>query len=115
MMSFPSTHRVYLAVGAIDMRKAINGLSILVQAKLKLDPFGAQYVAFCNRRRTLVKILYWDRTGYCLWQKRLEKKRFRWPTRAGDVAELDGRQMEWLLAGLDVGQAHEELKYSTVV
>jgi transposase len=115
MISFPSTHRVYLAIGSTDMRKAINGLSALVQTQLKLNPFGAQYVAFCNRQRTLVKILYWDRSGFCLWQKRLEKQRFRWPASAGEAAEIDGRQMEWLLAGLDVRQAHEELKYRTVV
>jgi transposase len=72
-------------------------------------------VAFCNKKRTLIKVLYWDRTGYCLWQKRLEQQHFRWPSTAGEAAQLEARQMEWLLAGLDVRQAHEELKYRTVV
>ena len=115
MIGFPSTYRVYLALGHTDMRKAINGLAAQVQTRLKLDPFGAHYVAFCNRRRTLIKILYWDRNGFALWQKRLEKERFHWPSSAGEATELEGRQMEWLLAGLDVRQAHGELRYRTVV
>ena len=59
--------RVYLAVGVTDMRKSINGLSILVQDQLDLDPISGHLFAFCNRRRDIVKVLYWDRNGFCLW------------------------------------------------
>jgi transposase len=70
--------KVYLAPGYTDMRKAINGLSILVE-QLELDPFSGHLFVFCNRSRKILKILYWDRNGFCLWHKRLEKQRFKWP------------------------------------
>jgi transposase len=113
-MRFNTSIPVYLAVGATDMRKAINGLSALVQHRMREDPFSGKYFAFSNRRHTLVKVLYWDRNGFCLWQKRLEQDRFRWPRTEEDVKAVDGRQWEWLLAGLDVSQAHESLQYRTV-
>jgi len=64
---------VYLCRDAIDFRKGINGLSILVEDALSLDPFSEQLFVFCNRRRNRIKILYWERSGFCMWQKRLEK------------------------------------------
>ena len=60
--------RVYVAVGVTDLRKAVNGLSILVQQQMRQDPFGGAYFAFSNRGRNRVKVLYWDRNGFCLWQ-----------------------------------------------
>ena len=71
--------RVYIATGTTDMRKSINGLSILVADQLELDPLSGHIFAFCNRKRDIIKILYWDRNGFCLWQKRLEKHQFQWP------------------------------------
>jgi len=65
--------RVYLALGATDMRKAINGLSVLVEQAMDLDPFSGDLFVFCNRRHTILKILYWDANGFCLWHKRLEE------------------------------------------
>ena len=58
--------RVYLALGATDMRKSIDGLSILVSQQLQLDPFAGHLFGFCNRSRTIIKLLYWDRNGFCL-------------------------------------------------
>jgi len=110
----PQHTRVYLATGHTDMRKAINGLSILVQGHMALDPFAGHLFAFCNRRRSMVKILYWDRNGFCLWQKRLERHKFVWPKSRQQVLALDGRQLHWLLEGLDIQQtrAHKSLHYS---
>ena len=59
-------------------------------------------------------ILYYDRNGFCLWQKRLEKHRFKWPTRDQDVLEIRRHELSWLLDGLDISQAHERLKYEVV-
>ena len=84
--------KVYLAPGYTDMRKAINGLSILVDG-LDLDPFSGHLFVFCNRRQTMLKILYWDRNGFCLWQKRLEKDRFSWPQSTDRVQEIDHRSL----------------------
>ena len=85
-MLLPSAQtRVYLALGNTDMRKAINGLSILVQESMDLDPFSGHLFVFCNRKRNILKILYWDRNGFCLWSKRLEKHFFRWPESSEEV------------------------------
>ena len=116
-MFIPSQTKVYLALGSTDMRKAINGLSIFVEERLEMDPFSGHLFVFCNRRRTMVKILYWDRNGFCLWQKRLEKHRFIWPEKADEVIEIDHRSLNWILEGLDIYRvkAHERLSYSTLI
>lgn len=108
--------RVYLALGNTDMRKEINGLSILVEAKLSLDPFSGHLFVFCNRRRSTLKILFWDRNGFALYQKRLEKDRFRWPESAKEVMEIGPRELSFLLEGLDLKSVrpHRELRYSTL-
>jgi transposase len=113
-MKFDQEARVYVAVGTTDLRKAINGLSVLAKEQLGQDPFGGAYFAFSNRGRNRIKVLYWDRNGFCLWQKRLERDRFRWPKSSRDMHELDGKQLGWLLAGLDIREAHEKLEYSVV-
>ena len=107
--------RVYLAVGDTDMRKSMDALAALVSGRLSLDPLSGHLFAFRNRRRNLVKILYWDRNGFCLWQKRLEKDRFRWPDEGvSATAEVSWRELTWLLEGLDVRQrgAHGSLFYT---
>ncbi len=117
-MRLPSGHlKVYLALGRTDMRKSINGLSMLVEDHLDLDPFSGHLFVFCNRRCHILKILYWDKNGFCLWQKRLEKHRFKWPASHGEVMEIDERTLGWLLEGLDLSriQVHERLDYKTVI
>jgi transposase len=114
-MLFPSLGmKVYLALGSTDMRKSINGLSILVESSMELDPFSGHLFVFCNRRRNIMKILYWDRNGFCLWHKRLEKHRFRWPEAESDVFKIARRELMWLIEGLDIEQkdAHSMLSYS---
>ena len=109
--------RVHLCREPVDFRKAINGLSILVADELDLDPFSTQVFAFCNRKRNQVKLLVWERNGFVLWQKRLEKDRFPWPLLIDDeVVELTGRELNWLLDGIDVfaQKPHEELSFSSV-
>lgn len=108
--------KVYLALGNTDMRKSINGLSILVESSMELDPFSGGLFVFCNRRRNILKVLYWDRNGFCLWQKRLEKHRFRWPRGESDVFQIDQRELMWLIEGLEIEQrgAHKSLSYSMI-
>ena len=108
--------KVYLALGHTDMRKAINGLSILVE-QLELDPFSGHLFVFCNRSRKILKILYWNRNGFCLWQKRLEKQRFKWPETPDEVLQVGQRELGWLLDGLKITQqsAHCHLHYETVL
>ncbi len=117
MLTLTSGIRAYLAIGNTDMRKAINGLSILVESRFLLDPFSGNLFVFTNRRRNILKILYWDRNGFCLWQKRLEKHRFRWPESCDTVVEIEGRELSWLLEGLDPRsvRGHDRLKFSALV
>jgi transposase len=109
---------VYLCREAVDFRKAINGLSIVVEESLGLDPFAARLYVFRNRKRDRIKILYWERNGFVLWQKRLEKDRFPWPEEeTGEVVTLTGRELNWLLDGIDFFrmQPHGTLSYSSVL
>ena len=105
---------VYLCREVVDFRKGINGLAALVEEVLKLDPLSEHLFVFCNRARDRVRILYWERNGFCLWHKRLEKHRFHWPRREpGVVVTLTGQQLNWLLEGIDVMRmkGHERLFY----
>ena len=106
---------VYIAVGTTDLRKSINGLSIIVQEHYDLDPFSGAVFAFCNRRRNILKLLYWHRNGFCLWQKRLSQDKFPWPTSDCELLEVSHRELSWLLEGLKIEQAHKQLDYSTVI
>jgi transposase len=108
--------KVYLGLGATDMRKSIDTLSILVSQHLQQDPFSGHLFVFCNRRRNILKILYWDRNGFCLWHKRLEKDRFRWPEAEREVKEISSRELRWLIEGLEIdqSQAHANLDYDSV-
>ena len=106
--------RVYLALGSTDMRKAINGLSVLVEQAMGLDPFSGDLFVFCNRRQNIIKILYWNDNGFALWYKRLEEHRFKWPQRPEHVLRINRKQLNWLLAGLDFSTAHQRLYYRHV-
>ena len=110
----PDHLRVFLRPGPTDMRKAIQGLSVLAQETFSQDPFTGNLFVFCNRRRDLVKLLYWDRNGFCLWQKRLERDRFPWPNTEDEVLEISMEQLGWLLNGIDFRRAHGVLKYSAL-
>lgn len=95
---------VYLCLGYTDMRKSINGLSIIVSDILDQDPFSGHIFAFCNRARKILKVLYWDKNGFCLWQKRLDKGKFIWPLSESDQNKISSQQFRWLLDGLEINQ-----------
>jgi transposase len=112
--------RVYLACGATDLRKSIDGLAVLVREGFDLDPFSSNSLfVFCNRQREKLKILRWDHNGFWLYYRRLERGKFQWPTETGDSAPIviDHRQLRWLLDGLALKQpkAHHEVKERIVL
>jgi transposase len=109
-----STYQFYLKPGVTDLRKAINGLSVLVQNEMNLSPFSRILFLFCNRTRKNLKIVYWDKNGFCLWQKKLEKQKFPWPNTEKEALEISYRELEMLLSGIDFFTAHKELSYSRV-
>ena len=108
---------VYLCKDPVDMRKSIDGLALLVQDSLELNPFQQAVFVFCNRQRDKIKILGWERNGFVLWYKRLEKERFKWPERfSGSQITLNGQQLHWLLDGYDLNvmKPHRSLSFDCV-
>jgi transposase len=116
MMSFEDVP-VYLHRAPGDFRKAINGLSIRVDNAMEISVFDTGLFVFCNKKRDKLKVLYWDKTGFCLWHKRLEKDKFIWPRKHnGNVIIWNSEQLNWLLRGFDVSKfnAHNPLVYKAV-
>jgi transposase len=110
--------RLYLCREPVDFRKGMQSLAVLVEQSLGLDPFAETLYVFTNRRRDAVKCLYWERNGFCLWHKRLEQERFKWPRHlGGEVITLCGQELNWLLDGYDLRHLtpHEALNYKTVL
>jgi len=103
MMMLPSGVRVHIAVGVTDMRKGLDGLAMLVQGVLAEDPFSGHLFAFRGGKANLIKIVFWDGNGLCLFTKRLDKGRFVWPQaddRGGKVV-LSSAQLSLLIEGID--------------
>jgi transposase len=105
---------IYVKPGPTDMRKQINGLAVMVQDVLGRNPFDGAYFMFCNRRREMIKILYWEDSGFCLWTKRLEEEKFPWPKDESAVREITTDQLTQLLSGIDFWKAHRKLDYQKV-
>ena len=108
---------VYLHREAVDFRKQINGLSLIVQDSMELNVFSESLFVFINRTRTRIKILYWQRNGFCLWMKRLEKDRFAWPKQIRhDIIDISTEELHWLLEGFDIWNKppHQRLHFSSV-
>src|ERR1700739_2761123 len=101
MITLASARRVWLGVGRTDMRKGFDGLSALVQEKLAQDPFCGHLFVFRGRRGDLLKVLWYDGQGLCLFAKRLEKGRFVWPSPADGKVVITPAQLGMLLEGID--------------
>lgn len=109
------THaRIFIRPGRTDFRKSVNGLSLMVQETLGKNVLNGDLFVFCSRSRNRIKILYYDRNGFCLWYKRLEEDKFHWPKNPGEVMELTWEELAWLLRGLDFRSAHRMRKYDAV-
>jgi len=106
------TGKVYLVSGVTDMRKSIDGLSLIVAETLEMDPFSEAWFIFCNRGKDKLKILFWDTNGFWLYYRRLEKGRFKWPSpKQDDAIHISKQQLHWLLSGLSLEhpRAHQPL------
>lgn len=112
MKMFVQPSDIYLYLDNVDFRKSINGLIVVVEQQMELNPFRDALFIFCNKNRDKLKVLYWDKTGFALWYKRLEKHRFKWPTNAElQHMCLSEQQLQWLLSGFDV-IGHSPLHYT---
>jgi transposase len=109
-----SKTRIYIRPGHTDLRKAVNGLTGIIEGQMESEPFSGNVYLFCNRERKLLKALWWDATGFWLCQKRLEEGRFPWPETCEAVRELGGEELSMLLRGIDLFKAHKPLHYKRV-
>lgn len=110
MQMFVEPTIIYLHRDIVDFRKSINGLSLIVEQELAMDVYSSALFVFCNKQRDKLKILYWDRTGFALWYKRLEKQKFKWPKHGEQTMNLSEQQLKWLLSGYDI-VGHQALYY----
>ncbi len=101
MIGLPAGTRVWIAAGVTDMRKGMDGLAAIVQTALGERPFSGDVFVFRGKRGDLVKVLYWDGQGFCLFAKRLEKGRFVWPITKQGAVTLTPAQLSMLLEGID--------------
>ena len=101
MIGLPNGTRVWLAAGMTDMRRGFDGLAAIAQEELGADPFGGHVFVFRGRRGDLVKLLWWDGDGLCLFAKRLERGRFIWPQATEGSVHLSTAQLSMLLEGID--------------
>ena len=101
MLIPPGPVRVLMATKPVDFRKGMDGLAALVQEQLKANPFSGVIFCFRSKRADRVKLIFWDGTGLCLFSKRLEGDKFRWPRIEDGVMRLSAGQLAALIEGLD--------------
>jgi len=114
VLTLPPTVRIYVAAAPVDMRKSFDGLAATTRGVLGADPLSGALFVYRNRAATLVKILWWDRAGWCLFAKRLARGTFRWPG-AGTAAAsgpLEAAELAWLLDGLDLQQVRRPPRWA---
>lgn len=112
MLMLPPAVRVFVALGPADLRRGFDGLAALTEQVLCHDPLSGHLFVFWNRRRDRVKVLFWDRGGYVLWYKRLERGRFRFPTSAeASSVEMEAGELLLLLEGIELRGARRRPRF----
>lgn len=114
MLSIGTNTRIFVAVGATDMRKGFNGLQGIISGVLEQDPLSGHLFLFINRRRDKLKILYWDGDGLAIWYRRLEQGTFQMATIANDQTSVEIRSDEFmmLLRGVDLNSVRRRKRFS---
>lgn len=119
MRSVSEFAKIYLYVPAVDMRKQLQGLSVLIAEALGHDPFAGSLYMFRGRRRDLIKCVYWDATGFAMWVKKLDQEKFPWPKSEScdETIYLSSEQVKLLLSGVDIWKIkrHKKLEYSKII
>jgi transposase len=110
-MMFPYAARIWLYQKPVDMRRSFDGLAAIAQNVLSLSAASGDWFVFVNRRRTQMKILYFDSGGYCIFAKRLERGRFQVVAHDGDRLRLDGARLQCLISGLDWERARRNKRF----
>lgn len=114
MLTFPAGVKLYLATGPTDLRKSFNGLSMLVEHEFGLDALAGNLFVFLNRRTNQVRILFWDRDGFCIIAKKLESGTFRRNNKDGDEKthiEIEATDLALLLEGIEIKELRRSKRY----
>jgi transposase len=112
VIGFPSTFRVFVAVGSTDLRRGFDGLAQIARDVLGQDPLAGHLFVFANGRRDRVKVLYWDGDGFALWMKRLERGTYRWPASTADHVEWTAVELATVLGGIDLKETRRRPRYT---
>jgi transposase len=116
MLSWPPTVKIFLGAEPTDMRKGFDSLAHLVESSMAFDPLSGHLFVFRSRRGDRIKVLYWDKDGYALWYKRLEKGSFRFPTATSvsetHAVEVKAADLMMILDGVDLGSVRRQRRYS---
>lgn len=102
-----SVNKIYIAYGATDFRKQISSLCSIVKDNYRMNPYDKSAYIFCNKKRTSIKVLCYDKNGFILAQKTLldtEKMKFQWPRNPDELKNITKQQLSWLLSGLKIEQ-----------
>jgi transposase len=114
MLTLPPTVRVFLCLTPADLRRSLDGLAALTREVLREDPLSGHLFVFFNRRRDRTKILFWDRSGLCLYYKRLEKGTFRlsaFEDARSAHAEIEAAELALILEGIELAQAKRRVRF----
>ncbi len=116
LFGLPGNVRLFLYNGVADMRNGFDGLSGLVRNKLKQDPLSGDIFIFLNRKRTLIKLLVWDQSGFAIWHKRLERGTFEVPAikSEGQTLEINRQKLMLILEGISLKSIKYRKRYSLV-
>ena len=116
MKSIFSFKSIFIHKAPVDMRKSINGLSVIVAAEMDLDLKSSALFVFCNKSRTHLKILYFDKSGFALWLKKLEGAKFPWP-RADEesVISIAVKDLEFILDGVNIWSRFKEVSFENII
>lgn len=115
MLDWRSFDRIFIRPGRTDMRKAISGLTILVEQEMHLNAFEKNIFLFCGISKRNLKALFWDKNGFCLLQKKLEQDRYVWPKNELQVQQLTHDDLDLLLQGFDIAARHKDLTFLSVI
>lgn len=111
MLNVPTPVRVFLYTVATDMRKSFSGLHGLIVDSLRQDPLSGDWFVFLNRRRDRLKIMTWERDGFAIWYKQLQRGTFAIPAHDGDSLTLTSQQLALILAGIDLKDTRPRKRY----
>ena len=106
--------RIYVRPGSTDLRKGVTGLAEIIENEMRLSALSESVFLFCHRNHRLLKVIFWDRTGFWTAQKRLERGTWPWPNTEEAAKEITDGQLTMLLSGIDFWRAHKEIKFNAV-